>query len=186
MIICMCSQQVCLKSKENTSLFVILFPNEVDNTVNETLSLIRAYQTSYPKAKIHVIPVFDAFARAMALDQGAHQVTEPEDLMFFIDVDMTFTPETLARIRLNTVRGKSAYFPIVFSEFDPQITNMFSKDSDKDQISKDAGYWRQFGFGIASLYKTDLKQVKNKTVTSKMILHLHNFIACRRRTIGHR
>lgn len=56
------------------SLFVILFPSEHENTVNETVSLMRSLQRRYPKHRLAVVPVFDSFARALALEIGAAQV----------------------------------------------------------------------------------------------------------------
>lgn len=46
-----------------------------------------------------------SFARALALELGASQC-EDNNLMFFVDVDMTFSPATLDRIRLHTIRGQ--------------------------------------------------------------------------------
>ncbi|CAH0754363.1 unnamed protein product [Bemisia tabaci] len=154
-------EEVCLKEKESASLYVMLFPSDVDNSVNETLSLVQEVQRRYPRAKIVVYPIFAGFTRALALDEGARLV--PGDgLLFFIDVDMTFTRETLARVRLNTIRARSVYFPIVFSEFDPEVAFLFApgnQDQDKDRVTVNSGYWRQFGFGIASLFKSDYFRV---------------------------
>lgn len=45
-----------------------------------------------------------AFSRGQALTAGASTLS-PDSLLFFTDVDMLFTYETLQRIRLNTVMG---------------------------------------------------------------------------------
>ncbi|MCP9264291.1 Chondroitin sulfate synthase sqv-5 [Dirofilaria immitis] len=81
----------------------------------------------------------------------------PDDLMFFIDVDILFTCDTLDRVIRNTVRGAQVYFPIVFSEYSPETW------SDSDRLFSDAfhygrkrGYFRHFGFGLVSIYKSDL------------------------------
>lgn len=44
------------------------------------------------------------FSRGQALTTGASLLAE-DALMFFTDVDMLFTLETLERIRLNTILG---------------------------------------------------------------------------------
>lgn len=59
------------------SLFVILFPSELEVTVNETVALMTALQRRYPKHHLAVVPVFDSFARALALEIGAAQVGHP-------------------------------------------------------------------------------------------------------------
>lgn len=84
-----------------------------------------------------------------------------DTILFFVDVDIVFTVAALQRIRLNTIKGRSAYFPIVFSEFDPQV--VYGNDTGHSQhhfsVSDDTGYWRNYGFGIASAYPTDLNLV---------------------------
>ncbi|KAG8292050.1 hypothetical protein J6590_047952 [Homalodisca vitripennis] len=152
-------ESICLKSKEKVTLTVVLFPNDRENSFNETISIINRLQEKYVYTRITVLPVNETFARALALEYGAAHVTEPDDLLFFIDVDMIFNAEALLRIRLNTVRGKRVYFPIVFSQYDPRIVYNTLESPAHFRISQDTGYWRQFGFGITSLYKTDLRRV---------------------------
>ncbi|KAM3722034.1 Chondroitin sulfate synthase sqv-5 [Dirofilaria immitis] len=96
------------------------------------------------------------FSRGVALSRGA-DILGPDDLMFFIDVDILFTCDTLDRVIRNTVRGAQVYFPIVFSEYSPETW------SDSDRLFSDAfhygrkrGYFRHFGFGLVSIYKSDL------------------------------
>lgn len=152
-------EKVCLKAVEQVTLTVVLFPNEKEDTVTETLNIIKNVQSRYPYTKIEGLPIFENFARATALETGANHIEEPNDLLFFVDVDIIFRSGTLQRIRTNTVRNKSVYFPIVFSEFDPTVVYNTSVSPDHFFISETTGYWRQYGFGIGSVYKTDLLKV---------------------------
>ncbi|RZF33774.1 hypothetical protein LSTR_LSTR015401, partial [Laodelphax striatellus] len=161
-------EEVCLEPRERVTLTVVLFPSDDDNSVEETFTLVKQLQTKYSWAKIEVIPVFDTFSRANALHLGAqHVANDNDDLLFFIDVDMMFSGQVLRRVRLNTVRGKMAYFPIVFSEFDPSVVygRNGTADSDHFRVDEVTGYWRQYGFGIASVYKSDLIQVGDFNTT---------------------
>ncbi|XP_075209798.1 chondroitin sulfate synthase [Lycorma delicatula] len=160
-------EDVCLKTREHVTLIVVLFPSDNENTINNTLNLVRELQARHSWTKITVIPVFDTFARALALHIGAGQVSEPDDLLFFVDVDMIFNVNVLRRIRMNTIKGKLAYFPIVYSEFDPKVVYNTSSSFNHFLINEDSGYWRQYGFGIASVYKTDLIQVGGFDTTIK-------------------
>lgn len=67
-------EEVCLQNDESVSLFVILFPSELEVSVNETVTLMTSLQRRYPKHRLAVVPVFDSFARALALEIGAAQV----------------------------------------------------------------------------------------------------------------
>ncbi|KAK9506598.1 hypothetical protein O3M35_008499 [Rhynocoris fuscipes] len=152
-------EDVCLKNEERVSLTVVLFPSAKENTVQRILDTVRGLQKLYTYARIEVVPVFENFARAKALEIGASYAREPEDLLFFIDVDMVFRSSALQRIRMNTVKGKTVYFPIVYSEFDPIIVYNKTISPNHFLINEDTGFWRQYGFGIASVYKSDLLNV---------------------------
>lgn len=152
-------EEVCLKTGAKTQLHVILFN---DSSADILINVIGGYQKTYGGDKIEVIFAEGAFARAKALDLGAVQCDQ-NDLLFFIDVDITFTSNILHRIRMNTKQGAQVYYPIVFSQYDTSFLCNFYKINpchiDNFNLSMDAGYWRNFGFGIASMYKSDLKQV---------------------------
>lgn len=50
------------------------------------------------------------------------------------------------------------YFPVVFSEFDPAVVYGAGVSAPSHfLVTRDSGYWRQFGFGIASAYRSDVE-----------------------------
>ncbi|XKL68382.1 hypothetical protein PGB90_003873 [Kerria lacca] len=153
-------EEVCLKQNENVLLFIILFlKNNSDMVYDKTLKIINNLRSRYlVKRSIKIISLEEKFARAKALDYGMKQVNA-NDLLFFIDVDMVWTTDTLQRIRLNTVLGKMVYFPIVFSEFDPTIVYRSHISPNHFLINEENGYWRIFGFGIMSTYKADINKI---------------------------
>ncbi|XP_014273128.1 chondroitin sulfate synthase 1 isoform X2 [Halyomorpha halys] len=160
-------EEECLRNEERVTLTVVLFPNDKEDSVSKTLSLIKMYQENYRYTKIEVLPQFENFARASALEIGASHIEEPNDLLFFIDVDMVFRRGSLQRIRKNTIRKKSVYFPIVYSEFDPIAVFNQTISLNHFLIDETTGYWRQYGFGIGSVYKTDLIEVGSFDTTIK-------------------
>uniref|UniRef100_A0A915ADX7 Hexosyltransferase n=1 Tax=Parascaris univalens TaxID=6257 RepID=A0A915ADX7_PARUN len=156
-------RNIC-QDRNRFSLVVVLFTSspEEDSAISATLRELRS------DIDVQVIEMGQAlFNRGLALARGAAALT-PDALMFFTDVDMLFTCETLDRIRLNTVRGAQVYFPIVFSEYSPEMW------SDNDRLLSDAfhygrrrGYFRHFGFGLVSLYRADLDLVGGLNVNIK-------------------
>ncbi|XP_063233384.1 chondroitin sulfate synthase 1 [Bacillus rossius redtenbacheri] len=157
-------EEVCLQQNERVSLIVILYPSDTEPTsFNQSANIVRHLQRQYPQHRVVLVQAYETFARAKALEVGSSQVTDDkEDLLFFIDVDMVFTSGVLDTVRLNTVKGKRAYFPIVYSEFDPAMVydgNEHSTSRDHFSIDENTGYWRQFGFGIASIYRSDFRMV---------------------------
>lgn len=150
---------VCLQQADEllqrVSLIVVPFGRE---TADRAVASVAELTTKYPGARMTVLPdPGEPFARALALHMGAEQVgPSPDDLLFFVDVDMLWTAALLDRVRLNTVRGRSVYFPIVYSEYDPVVVYGRTASPNHFLVNQDTGYWRQYGFGIVSMYKSDL------------------------------
>ena len=152
-------EEICLTSGQKTSLLVVLYQHKTENSFNRTIDLIEQVRYKYRSASIDVIPISGTFSRAKALNFGVSRLKN-DDLMLFIDVDIVFNEAALYRIRANTIFGKQVYFPVVFSQYDPKIVYRQEKTrQDTFSVNEVTGYWRQFGFGIVSLYKQEYKIV---------------------------
>lgn len=112
----------------------------------------------YDDAAINYITLSGPFSRGRALDTAARsEYIAMNDIIYFVDVDITFRAESLDRIRQNTIAQKQVYLPIVFSQYDPQRTGRTPEPlTGSDDISYSAGYFRQFGYGICAIYKSDI------------------------------
>lgn len=150
-------ESVCLANGERVTLTVVPFGQA---TADGAVAAVAQLAGRHPDAQLTVLPDPGVpFARAAALNAGAVHAARPptDDLLFFVDVDMLWTAATLDRVRLNTVRGHTAYFPIVYSEYDPVVVYGRAAGSPNHfLVNQDTGYWRQYGFGIVSAYATDL------------------------------
>ncbi len=122
---------------------------------------------SIPIKIIHLSNNTMHFSRAKALHLGSEMCCKNSSLLFFCDVDLLFTTKFLERCRLNASKGKKVYYPILFSLYNPkysriQVPNM-SDDSTSPNlsnlISSQAGFWRDFGFGMTCQYKLDFMSV---------------------------
>lgn len=181
-------ENVCLRTKENTRLAIVLFENEFngkDLILDETLSprpmkqseLIRILfdklKSKYGSNSLQLIMSNLNFSRSIGCELGAAEFAQ-DQLIFFVDVDIMFTNEFLLRARLNTIEYKQVYYPIVYSEYDPDETieaiRVLSTRADSQKRAQklrdshfdfdlDSGYWRQFGFGIVAVYNSDLRRV---------------------------
>jgi chondroitin sulfate synthase len=151
-------EEVCIKQGEETRLFVILYTEKVED-FNRSSVLIENTQRKYSSSGVTVVTVNETFTRARALEHGLKLLAH-DDLTLFIDVDIVFDTKSLLRIRENTVKDKSIYFPIVYSLYNPKLLNKSYPLDDyaffnSAIVDEDNGFWRQFGFGIVSLYKSD-------------------------------
>jgi hypothetical protein len=115
-------EEVCIKQGEETRLFVILYTEKVED-FNRSSVLIENIQRKYSSSGVvSVVTVNETFSRARALEQGLNLLAH-DDLTLFIDVDIVFDTKSLLRIRQNTVKDKSIYFPIVYSLYNPKLLN---------------------------------------------------------------
>lgn len=163
-------EDVCLKRQEAVHLIVVLYrhPTEVE-AFQLSVDLLKDYQRRYGSDHIEIVYAEGAFSRGRGLELGASRC-QPDALLYLVDVDIMVMPESLNRIRLSTIQGRQVYFPIVFSQYDPEpLCKEYSQHchcSDKDNciviptdFSTMTGYWRQFGFGIAAIYRSDMVNV---------------------------
>lgn len=122
----------------------------------------------HPVAAINRITLRGNFSRGKALDTAARSAyIRNEDIIFFVDVDITFTAQSLERIRMHTVARQQVYLPIVFSEYDPARRPVKPATAATDDrpgssawhaadLDDELGYFRQFGYGICAIYKADI------------------------------
>ncbi|KAF5300099.1 hypothetical protein FQA39_LY11291 [Lamprigera yunnana] len=150
-------ENICINEQETTRLLIVLYKNE--NTVsefNQNLELIKTIQAKHSQSAISYKIITETFSRGKALQYGV-DLCQNDDLLFFIDVDIVFNRKSLQRIKLNTVKHKQIYFPIVYSLYSPKFLNYSTDGSVFPDFNLDnrIGFWRQFGFGITSIYKCD-------------------------------
>ena len=155
-------EEVCLKHESEVVLIIVLFKSETDDRTLETINYIGEFKTKYPMHTLRVLHAEGQFSRGKALAQGA-SLFNNDTLLFFIDVDILFNRDSLQRVQYNCIQGKQVYYPIVFSQFDPETycdnNSSCPAKSSPFFFTQDNGYWRQFGFGIVSMYKSDYRSV---------------------------
>ncbi|CAH1113573.1 unnamed protein product [Psylliodes chrysocephalus] len=160
-------EEVCLKRHKSTNLYIVLYRDkESPEDFEKTTLLADRLAENYPYYVIKVIAADQTFSRGGALQLGINELQE-DSLMLFIDVDMVFDDSMLLRIRHNTVQNKKVYFPIVYSLYNPKFLDgnyseemwMDSLHTFSEPFNDTNGFWRQFGFGIVSLYKSDYNRL---------------------------
>ena len=143
-----------LKNGEDVSLFVILFWTIQKKTESENIiSIVSNLQQHFPSYLIQLVQKKGDFSRGIALNIGASYF-KANDLLFFVDVDCYVDRSITGRIVRNTIQGSQAYFPIMFSLYDPQFVWQRTFN-----FSDQTGYWRFHSYGQASLYKSDFTRI---------------------------
>ncbi|KAM8961728.1 chondroitin sulfate synthase 3 [Pelodytes ibericus] len=152
-------EKVCLIPKQNVKLVVILSNPDTGGDSNKHIELMTSYQNKYPQAEMSFITMDGQFSRGLSLDKGSSQFNN-DTLLLFCDVDLMFTSDFLQRCRDNTIQGHQVYYPIVFSQYDPKVTYGENPPADSNFVfTKKSGFWRDYGFGITCIYKSDLLNI---------------------------
>ncbi|XP_068622557.1 chondroitin sulfate synthase 1 [Battus philenor] len=127
-------EEIILKTDQAVSLIIVLYldSNNPLDYVN-TQSLVKYYSDLYGKDMRIIQMGSTTFSRGAALTEGLKACND-DDLVFFIDVDMMFNHISLRRIRINTIKYNQVYFPIVFSEFNPDVVNGEDYNKFKDEV----------------------------------------------------
>ena len=150
-------EEVCLKPFLRVKLVVAYFSSV--SPPNEHNAIMKKYQDKYPLAGLIWLDVAGNFSRGIALSLAADEFDKTA-LLFLCDVDLIFSNEFINRCRMNTALGKQVYFPIMFSQFDPELSHTNnSKPDTYFAINADAGMWRTYSFGPACMYHQDLHAV---------------------------
>jgi len=125
-------------------------------------SLVRDFNADQKSdSKVHLLTTNDTFSRGHGLQIGADSLNN-NSLLLMCDVDIVLTNSFLERCRLHTSLGRSVYYPIVFSLYNPAIIAKLqhtTKPPDKPIITRDTGFWRDFGYGMTCQYRADFLSV---------------------------
>ncbi|GCC37611.1 chondroitin sulfate synthase 1-like [Chiloscyllium punctatum] len=152
-------EKTCLIPNQNVKLFILLFNSDPNPDKGKHMELMRELNLKYPKADMTILPMKGEFSRGLALEMGSSSFHN-NSLLLFCDIDLIFTPDFVQRCRDNTIQGEQVYFPVIFSQYDPKIVYGGNPVNDNNFVfTKKTGFWRDYGFGIVCIYKSDLLHV---------------------------
>lgn len=175
-----------LRRRDNSDLIISIFIDNSDSKLSSVFQIIEDLNRKYERRAIRTIKLYGEFSRGVAIDRAIQSsFIKDHDIIFLIDVDILFSVLTLDRIRQNTIKHQQIYLPIVFSEYSPEFvftiptppSMHISRSSDflsdyrqmaanynfyanASIVNNESGYFREFGYGLASIYKCDIMNSK--------------------------
>ena len=156
-------KQNILSKQEPISILVIYFPQSNSSTQHK--EIFDNYNMTYRGCTFNWLELPGRFARARAL-QAAVEYYGENKLLFFADVDLSFTTDFLQRCRHNTVAKQQVYFPVMFKLFNPKIVGSYSSDHFQS-FERNMGDWALHSYGPVCAYRDDVMSIGGFNVRIK-------------------
>jgi len=148
-----------LAARDNSVELTVVYFGNVG--LKQVQTLVREFNSNQNSDKVHLLMTSEKFSRGRGLQIGADSL-QNNSLLFMCDVDIVVTSSFLERCRLHASQGRSVYYPIIFSLYNPAITSQLQDKKtspSKPLITRDAGFWRDFGYGMTCQYRADFLTV---------------------------
>jgi len=118
-------EDVCVHGSDRAYLLIVVCSNNTKE-MEAVRSAAKVVQHRHrDTVHIRVVHTRRSFDLALALDLGSRQLPGSA-LIAFTDIDVRFSRAALRRCQLHTVENHQVYYPVVFSQYDPDIIRHFS------------------------------------------------------------
>ena len=152
--------ETCIQNDQLIFLTIVYFGEE---GLQDTQNVLNEKMMAHNFTDYKFIAKNEEFSRGQGLHAGAAAWNGGNVLMFFCDVDIYFDRYFINRCRMNAEPGRKVYYPIVFSLYNPEMVyrgKTIPPLSEQRVIGKNNGYWRDFGFGMTCIYRSDFLYMK--------------------------
>lgn len=105
-----------------------------------------------PSHMLKLITLPGPFTRSPSIQAGVDTITNPNEIVFSLDLHLTIPVGLVESIRKHTIQGEMAYAPVVCRLNDHYTENSIN------------GRWETLGHGLFAMYKSDWDSVGGMNV----------------------
>ncbi len=152
----------CLDSGDNTNLFVVFIYDQVDykqakdDMYSMLKSMISYYESKYMNgARIAWTAIQNNKPTQFTVVDAISKRYNPESLFMLCTVGMELSIEFLNRVRMNTIMGWQAFFPIGFWQYKPNLIYDEKPYPTTIEINRNVGHFDEYNYEHASFYNGD-------------------------------
>ena len=128
-----------------------------DELITRKVSQIKAiYSTA--QIEVHEIKGNKPYSNAYAYNYVAEQLPESE-LMVFLDNSLRFTTEFLSHCRMNAIRGRQVFSPVLFSLYREDLAIKNPSLKQNNHITSDMGFFLRYNYQVLCIYRSDYAQI---------------------------
>ena len=144
----------CLRHNTSVHLHLVFFYH--DELISKKLSqILDIYQT----AKIDKYEITShSYSPFYAYNYIAELLSDNQLLLFF-DMTLHFSLNFLEHCRMNTIKGKQVFSPILFSFYKPDIVQKYASNVKHGSISSETGFFVRYNYQVTSIYRSDYAKV---------------------------
>jgi len=110
---------------------------------SKDIDMDKAFNTSLLSSRHTIVSLTGKFFKTLALNKAVQLVPNAHDIIFLFDLHIDVPANIMDSVRMNTIAGRMAYFPVVGR------LNCGSTPVEHE------GFWQLDGFGIMAIYKSD-------------------------------
>ena len=151
----------CLDAGDNANLFVIFIYDNLESTdaadpYSVIKSMIAYYESKYLNgARMSWMALRGLAPSKLELVEAVSERHTPESLLFFCTVAMELSVELLNRVRMNTIQGWQAFFPIGFWQYKPNLVYKTKPYPTQITISRKEGHFDVLMADHVGFYNAD-------------------------------
>ncbi|XP_037948150.1 chondroitin sulfate N-acetylgalactosaminyltransferase 2 [Teleopsis dalmanni] len=161
--------KLIINNEQHLHLTVVYFGEKGLKDVRIIMSRAIKASNGLYSSRMKLLALNETFSRAKGIRVGVERVgnneTKEDALLFMCDVDVVFNAKFLDRCKWNAEPGKKVYYPVVFSLYNPHVVytlqgKKIPSEAEQMQITRDTGFWRDFGYGMTCQYKSDFVDIR--------------------------